>query len=751
MPAASPSTAPSRRENPAGDLWGGFAAMLVVLPSSIAYGVAVYALLGTDYIGLGVRAGLLGAIALGLVAAALGGAPRLISTPSAPAAAVLAALVTGLVAGHSGAGNPVTPERILVLLTLVALLSGCLQFLYGLVGGGRLIKYIPYPVVSGYLSGVGVLIFLSQVPKFFGWPKGVALGAGLVSPHLWQWPALVVGAVTAAGMVLAPKITRKVPATILGLGAGVLAYFGLGLIRPELLQLGHNPLVLGPVGGGARAIVAAVADHWATFAAVRFSDLGALVMPALTLSVLLSIDTLKSCVVMDALTRSRHNSNRELLAQGAGNLASALLGGMPGSGMMGATLVNVNSGGRTRLSGVLEGAFVLTAFLLFGRWIAWVPIASLAGILFVVAFRMFDWGSFQLLRQKSTMLDFGVIAAVVVVAVGFNLIAAAGTGLGLAILLFIREQIRGSVIRRKVTGDHRSSTQRRLADEQAALQQHGALATICELQGSLFFGTTDRLFTELEPDLKRCRYLILDMRRVQSVDYTAAHLLEQFEAILKERGGYLIFSRLPASLPTGQDLRAYFAQVGVTHGKENVRKFDTLDDALQWVEDQILAEVLPRPAGAEAPLELMQFELLRDFETEHTHVPFAPLAACIVARSCAPGELIFQRGDAGDELYLIRRGTVRLFLPVSDGNYHNLASCGSGDFFGEVAFLDRGQRTATAVATTAVDLFVISRARFDQVARALPVVGVKMFARLARAQALRLRHADAELRALYEA
>jgi len=739
------NVSPHRPAGRAGDLWGGFAAMLVVLPSSVAYGVAVYGLLGADYIGLGVRTGLLGAIALGAVAAALGGAPRLISTPSAPAAATLAALVAQLAVGD--AAGPMPTDRILQLLLLVALLSGALQCVYGFLGGGRLIKYIPYPVVAGYLSGVGLLIFLGQVPKFFGWPANTPLGTGLASLPLWRWPAVVVGAVTVAGMVLAPRVTKAVPATILGLLAGMLAYLGLGLVRPELLSLAHNPLVLGPVGGSARALGAAVVGHWTVLGGLRLADAGALLGPALTLSILLSIDTLKSCVVVDALTRSRHNSNRELVAQGAGNLASALVGGMPGSGMMGATLVNVNSGGRTRLSGVLEAGFVLAVFLLFGNWIAWVPVAGLAGILFVVAFRMFDWGSFALLRQRSTMLDFAVIAAVVVVAVAFNLVAAAGAGLALAILLFIREQIRGSVIRRKFTGDRMSSTRRRLPDERAALQQQGARTTICELQGSLFFGTTDRLFTELEPDLKQCRYLILDMRRVQSVDYTAAHLLEQFEAILRERGGFLLFSRLPASLPSGQDLRAYFAQVGVTHGKENVRKFDTLDDALQWVEDQILAEARPPPAGDEAPLALGEIELLRDFEADQT---LAALAPCVAERTCAPGELIFQTGDTGDELFLIRRGSVRLFLPVGEGNYHNLASCGRGDFFGEVAFLDRGRRSANAVARTATDLFVITRTGFDEVSRAHPVVGVKMFARLARAEALRLRQADAELRALYE-
>jgi SulP family sulfate permease len=748
MPAPNPPALQPRRNDVVGDIWGGFAAMLVALPSAIAYGVAIYGVLGADYVGFGVRAGLLGAIAIGLVTSALGGAPRLISAPCAPAAAVLSALVAELATGGPGASGPVSPGRIVVLLTLVALLAGCLQALYGAVGGGRLIKYIPYPVVSGYLSGVAVLIFVSQVPKFFSWPKDVAFWSGLASPGLWQWPAVVVGTVTVAGVLLGPRLTRAVPATILGLLAGIVVYFGLGLIRPELLHLDHNKLVIGPVGGGMGAVIAAFGERWTAVAAVRFADLAALVVPALTLSVLLSIDTLKTCVVVDALTRSRHNSNRELIGQGAGNFASALIGGMPGSGTMGATLVNVNSGGRTRLSGLMEGVFVLAAFVLFGNWIAWVPISALAGILFVVAFRMFDWSIFHLLRQRSTMLDFCVIAAVVVVAVGVDLIAASGTGLALAILLFIREQIRGSVIRRKVTGDKISSTQHRSPEEQAVLQQQGGLTTVCELQGSLFFGTTDRLFTDLEPDLKRCRYLILDMRRVHSVDYTAVHLLEQFEAILHDNGGDLIFSRLPAILPTGQDLRTYFAQVGVTQKKENVRRFDTLDDALRWVEDQILAEHLPRQETGEAPLVLSQFELLQDVETAGM---LAFLARCVVERSCVPGELVFQAGGDADELYLIRRGIVRIVMPVANGSYHNLASIGRGDFFGEVAFLDRGRRSANAVATTPVDLFVISRANFDEVSRNQPAIAARMLGRLARTLALRLRHADTELRAWYEA
>jgi SulP family sulfate permease len=727
---------PPPRASVASDLWGGFAAMLVALPSSIAYGVAVYTVLGPEHVAQGVRTGIVGAIVLGLVATALGGAPRLISAPCAPAGAVLASLAGGLLVAP---GGPVEPGRIVALLLLLAILSGGLQLLYGLAGGGKLIKYIPYPVVSGYLSAVGSLIFISQLPKFLG-----VTAADLFAPARWQGPAAIVGAVTVAGVLLGPRLTRKVPATILGLAAGLLAYFATAWFRPELLTLAHNPLVIGPVGSGAGGVFSGVTEVWPALAGLHFSDLRLLVLPALTLSVLLSVDTLKTCVVVDSLTRSRHDSNRTLVGQGAGNLASALVGGMPGAGTMGATLVSIESGGRTRRAGLIEGGCVLLAALVLGNWIAWVPVAALAGILMVVAVRMVDWGSFRLLRQKSTMLDFAVIATVVITAVSTNLMAASGAGVGLAMLLFIREQIRGSVIRRKIAGNRISSTQHRLPAQQALLEAHGAQTVLCELQGSLFFGTTDQLRSELEPDLRQCRYLILDLRRVQSMDYTAAHLFKQFETTLAERGGCLIFSRLPAR----RDLQEYFAHVGVLQDRATVRKFDTLDDALQWTEDQVLAAAGSTHPYGETPLELVDFDLCREFTADQT---LEILAACTEARSFAAGQVIFSAGETADELYLIRRGVVRIVLPLGGGNYHNLASFGRGSFFGEIAFLDRGVRSATATATTAVDLFVISRARFDEKSRPQPLIGVKIFARIARTLALRLRHSDRELSAFYEA
>lgn len=744
MTAPAPSV--PARTGLAGDLWGGFAAMLVALPSSIAFGVTVFGTLGADGVAHGVRAGLLGAIALGLGTAAIGGAPRLISAPCAPAAAVLAALAAELLGSAPDAAGP---ARVIALLSLVALFSALLQLLYGFLGGGRLIKYIPYPVVSGYLSAVGVIIFLGQLPRFLGLPAGVTLAGGLLDFSLWTGTALIVGVATIGGVLLAPRLTKAVPAPILGLATGLLTYFALSLRQPDLLRVTGNPLVIGPVGGGPAALFADLAGPWQAFAGFAWSDLSTLVVPALTLSVLLSVDTLKTCVVVDALTKGRHDSNRTLLAQGTGNLAAVFLGGMPGSGTMGPTLVNVEAGGRSRGSGLFEGSFALASALVLGAAIAWVPVAALAGILLVVAVRMFDWGSLALLRQRNTLLDFMVIATVVVVAVTVNLIAAAGAGVALAILLFIREQIHGSVIRRKIAGGRISSTQHRLPDEQAVLDQHGGEILVCELQGSLFFGTTDQLLTELEPALRDCRYLLLDLRRVQSVDYTAAHLLERFEAELAARDGWLVFSRVPAHLPTGRNLRDYFANLGVVGSRRRVQVCTTLDDALMWAEDRILTKHLPaRPGDDSPPLTLADFDLLREFEADQTLASFNP---CVTTRTYAAGETIFACGDTGQELFLVRRGVVRVMLPLKDGSHHNLASFGRGSFFGEMAFLTGAVRSAQAVATTPTDLFIIDRPRFDAVSHAHPLIGLKVFARIARTLAVRLRHADAELRAVYEA
>ena len=726
-----------RLDNWRGDLWGGLAAMLVALPSAIAFGVTILSPLGHEYAAQGAVAGILGATAIGLVAAALGGAERLISAPCAPAAAVLSAFAIQ-VSQHG-----VAPQSALLMLILMGLACGLLQVLFGVIGIGRLIKYMPYPVVSGYLSGVGLIIILSQVPKFLGAPQDGSLWEALRSPSAWQWQGIVVGAITVSVMLAAPKVTKAVPAAILGLAAGVLAYFGLGLLDRSLLEIAGNALVVGSLSVSDVGFGDATAGRWRVLGALGRNELASVIIPALTLAVLLSIDTLKTCVVTDALTRTRHDSDRVLIGQGLGNLASAAVGGVPGAGTMGATLVNISSGGLTRLSGLAAGLLALAAFLVLQNVIQWIPIAALAGILIVIGVRMFDLHSLQLLRQRSTVLDFMVIIAVIAVAETVSLIAASGVGIGLAILLFIREQIGGAVVRRKSLGNQTFSKQMRLPQEMAILERRGEQTAILELQGSLFFGTTDQLYRALESDLKTRTYIILDMRRVQSVDVTAAHVLELIEDVLTERKAFLIFSQLPQNVATGQDMRQYFDEVGLVRKEHRVRAFGELDAALEWVENRILEEARVERI-AEKPLELGEIELFRNRKPE----TLAAFEACMDKRSFKAGEKIFARGDAGDELLLVRRGSVRIMLPLDAKQSHHLATFGRGDFIGEMTFLDGAVRSADALAFTDTDLYALSRRRFDVLASGHKRLAINLFEGLARMLAIRLRFTNSELRLL---
>jgi SulP family sulfate permease len=730
----------SWRDGLSGDLWGGLASMLVALPSAIAFGVLVYGVIGPGHAGAGALAGILGAAALGTVAPLVGRNGGFITAPCAPAAAVLAALAAEL----SGPQSNLPAEHLLSLLGLTALLAALFQLVFGALRAGSLIKFIPYQVVTGYLSGVALIIAVGQLPKLLGLPKGMGLAPGLVTPDAWNWTGIGVGITTIVVMVGAGRITQRVPGAILGLAAGIAAYFLASIVEPQLLQISQNRLVIGPIESSG-SLLDAVTDRATSLLQMRLDDLKLVMVSALTLAVLLSVDTLKTGVVLDTMMRSRHDSNRELIAQGAANLAAFMVGGMPGAGTMGATLVNFSSGGRSYRSGVAEGVLVVAAFVMLGGVIAWVPIAALAGILLVVAYRMFDLGIFRLLSHRSTRIDFFVIVTVIAVA-QVELITASAVGIFLAILLFIRDQVRDTVL--LVKQDLRSvhSKRRRLDDELEVLKVAGEKAAVVQLQGNLFFGTTDQLFSDLERDLSRLTYLLLDLRRVKSMDYTAVHLIEQMRHRLQERGGEVLFSGMPSSLPTRPDFEKYLAELGVVGASGGIRVFDTRDSAIEWMEDRLLDAAGAARHQDERLLDLAEIDLLSELDA----ASLTELRKVAIELSVPAGGRICSLGDAGNEMYLLRRGRVHVLLPLEGNKRHHLATFCQGDFFGEMAFLDREPRSADIEAATPSEIYVISRANFDALVSAQPALGGRLFAQLALAISRRLRTADGELRTLEE-
>lgn len=718
-----------------GDLWGGLAAMLVALPSAIAFGVTIFSPLGAGNVAHGALAGIIGATVLGLVAPALGGTDRLITAPCAPAAAVLVAVAIDLARQGVGA------EAGMLLLMLIGLLAGLIQIVLGLVGVGRLIKYIPYSVVCGYLSGVGLTIIGGQLPRVLGVPREMGFWQALTTPSAWHWQSIVVGTVVVATMALVPRVIRVVPAAIIAMLAGVAAYLLLGLADPALWTAAGNPLLIGPLGVAAGGLPDALLHNLQALGDFDPARLPLILLPALTLAALLSIDTLKTCVVLDALTSTHHDPDRELLAQGLGNAGSALLGGIPGAGQMGASMVNLASGAQTRRSGIFEGVFALAALLVLAPLVAWIPIAALGGILLLVGYRMIDQHSLEFFQSRTTRFDFFVIVAVIVTALTVSLIAASGVGIVLAVGLYLREQARSSILHRKIEGGEQFSKVVRHDQELSILLRNGRKTVIVELQGSLFFGTAHQLYLALEPEIGPRTYVVLSMRRVQFLDLTATHVLEQIKDRLERVGAYLIFTDIPRGLPSGLKMKRYLRDVGLLRESGRALAFRQLDQALEWIERQLLvAEAFPGDNEG-PPLELAELEQLLGWKPG----TLGNLADLLEPRHFPAGSRVFTAGMPGGDLVFIRRGTLRVEMPIAKKDVWHIGTFGRGDFIGEMGFLDSARRSSDALAVTDTDCFILSRARFD--AAGSPDAA-DIFEGLARVLAMRLRFTNKELRAL---
>ncbi len=723
------------REHVAGDMWGGLAAMLVALPAAIAFGVTIFAPLGGSLAAQGALAGVLGATVLGLVVPFFGGSSRLITSPCAPAAAVLSALAATF--SHQG----MSAETVLLLIGMIGLLAGGIQISLGMVGVGKLIRFIPFPVVSGYLSGVGLIIIGSQLPKLLGTPAGTHLIDALKTPALLVWQPIVVGAVVMATMVLIPRLTQAVPAAILALLAGIASYLALGLFDPTLMSLEHNPLLVGAVAGGDGNMAETFQHHLQALKSLGVEDLMLVLVPALTLAVLLSIDTLKTCVVVDAMTNSHHDSNRELVGQGLGNIASSLLGGIPGAGTMGGSMINISSGGTTQLSGFMAGLFSLAAFLLLSPLIAWVPVSALAAILIVIGFRMIDRHSLAFFFTPATRLDFMVILAVILVAIFGSLIAASGVGVALAILLFIREQTRSSVVRNRVEGNEIFLKHAYKFQDIERMARNAADAVVFELQGSLFFGTANQLQMALEPEVGARKYVILSMRRVQSLDVTATHMLEQIKDQLEEKDAYLVFCDIPKGLPSGLKMKRFLKDTGVVRPTNKAFAFRQLDEALEWVMAQGDGDVVEPNMPA---VELKDIPLFKAQPEEAVRA----LEEIVDTRSIRAGHKVFSAGDEDDELLLIRRGVVKVLVPIRKKDSYHLATSGPGDFIGGMGFLEGSGHATDALALSDVEVYVLTHKHFNVLSKQYPGLALAIIENVALNLAVRLRVSISELQAL---
>ena len=673
----------------AGDLWGALTATAILLPQAMAIGVTLYAMAGGD-VASGAGAGLITTALLCFAAGLVGGAPGVISAPTGPALVLLAGALTALTA--QGLQGP----HLMLGLAMVIVLAGVLQFLIGLSGGGQLIKYIPSPVISGFMTGSALLMITSQTTAMTG------AGAGADWSD-WRWLPALAALITIAGVRLTPLLFPRVPGPIAGLVLGTLVFHGLVAVHGGVAP---SPWLIGKLAG--------LQSNTFGLPLAALRDLPWFVMlpSAAALAVLTALNTLLTAVVADAATGTRHNARRTLMGQGMGTIASALAGGIAGSGTTAATLVAVKSGGARWVSTVVAVLF-LTLIIFAGEAGRVLPIGALAGVIIAVAIDVADRDILVWARQRRTRQDAMIAVLVTGITVFYHLVAAVGGGVAIAILLFIRDQIATPIVSRRSSARQARSIKARPEAERTLIEQHGERIVIFELRGNLFFGTTDRLIDELGPTLNGPNWVILHLRKVTHIDLTAVKLLQQVANRLHKQGGLLLFCELHAESGVGEDFEQALRLISDKVSNAPVRTFNGRDEALEFAENALLEILDFTRTRIDEAVPLASNAIVRYLNTIQIDV----LAQHLQARHLAQGANLFIEGDSGDELYLVMCGQVDIQLRTTAHHYKRLAVHGAGSFFGELALLKQGPRAAHAVAAAPTDLLVLSYTAFDAIKR----------------------------------
>ena len=473
-----------------GDLFGGITAAVVGLPVALAFGVAS---------GLGALAGIYGAIAVGFFATVFGGTRSQISGPTGPMAVAMAVIVT-------------THADTLAEAFTIVIMAGLLQILLGVMRIGRFVAFTPYSVISGFMSGIGIIIMLLQTLPFLGATGATGGPVGVVRalPNAMSnvnFSALAIAAVTLAVGVLWPRqLRRYLPPTLAALVAGTL----LGV-----LWLTNTP-VIGEVPTGLPQIELPV---------LSLSLLVRAIEPALILALLGSIDSLLTSLIADAMTRTRHNPDRELVGQGIGNVVAGLIGGLPGAGATLGTVVNIRAGGQTQVSGALRAAILLALVLGLGKYVEAIPHAVLAGILMKVGWDIIDWRFIKRIHrvQREHLL---VMLITLALTVFVDLVTAVAIGLIAAGMAGARQFERLELDRViSVPLLDQSFLARKKSEEET--DKFSARVGLVALRGSFSVASSNKLITTISVDIRDHEVVILDFSDTVYVDDSAALVVEQ--------------------------------------------------------------------------------------------------------------------------------------------------------------------------------------------------------------------------------
>lgn len=491
-----------------GDVFGGVSAGIVALPLCLAFGAAS---------GLGPEAGLYGAIAAGILAAIFGGSAVLVTGPTNPMTLVAATVVAAntLPAGHVN----------LAIVVTAFLLAGALQVLMGVLRLGGFVRYVPYPVISGFMSGIGIIIIIQQIHPIVGAEApspyvARILGSLSTLPGKIVWPVALLGVTTFAIIQILPRFTRKVPASLIALIVVTAAAVAFGVDAPRI----------GAIPAGLPTLI---------IPGLSFDQVTVVVSAAIQLALLGAIDTLLSALLVDSLTKSHHDSNRELIGQGIGNMGAALIGGLPGAGANIRTIVNIDAGGKTRLSGVIHGLFLAAVLLGLSSLVQYIPHAVLAGILVGAGLGCIDFRGLSHLA-KVPRSDAAILLIVLGLTVFAGLIVAVSVGLIIASFVFMKKVADISEQQTAIS----PLADEPWADEIDVPAAYRDRLLVKHVEGPLFFGFA-RGFANIAATAAGGRLLVLRMDRVALMDQSGAYALQDALVNLKSSGMRIVLVGLP--------------------------------------------------------------------------------------------------------------------------------------------------------------------------------------------------------------
>lgn len=691
-----------------------------MLPQATAFGIALWAPYSSDP-ALGALAGLITAISLCFFSGLSAGTTGMVSSPTGPTMVLISgALVSLSASGYSGSGL-VTNIAILLFIT------GILQIIIGITNGGKLIKFIPYPVVAGFMTGSAFLMINSQVTMLELTSFDLVLDKTL-------WIPWLTAAITFVAMSFLPKVLPAVPGTVSGLLTGAISFH-------ILIKLTHFEYPAQWVVGKLPNITSLNIILPESFENIPWQ----IILPvSCALAVLSSLDSLLTSVVTDVATGDRHKAKTELAGQGVGQMIAALFGGIAGAGTTGASLVAIKSGGRYGAAVISALTFVLIIVVL-GPVAALLPISVLAGIILHVAFYgMLERDILAWLKRYQNRLDAITALVVTGVTIAYDLMVAVGVGLVIAIFQFVRAQIVSPVIHRRSTIEQHPSLRHRNEQERELLSQNANCVIIYELKGNLFFGTVDRLFEEMNSDLNRPAQIILDMARVQQVDLTAVRMFQNMSDRLHKSKGELIFTNVRSGKGLSQKVEKTLRRISPHHsGAYPVKTFIDSDEAIEYAENRLL-DYLGEKKQEFRRVDIENSSLFHDLDKTTVEI----IKQVMKPLELSSGSFLFKANDPGDELYIVVEGEIDILLPYSKHHYKRLSKFGPGAFFGEIAFLKAGTRTADAKAVINTELLILNQAGFENLKQQSPDTAIILLQRLGRELSDRLRWSDKELRRL---